>query len=384
MSEDTILLAGGGIAGLTAALALQRRGRRVVVLEQTARIGNVGAGITLRETASRSLYSLGLKDRLDATSDKPRPGAALDYRTGAPLAGSLGQRNWVATDFADVHMLHRADLFRLLKDAIDAHDPHAVQLDSRVTAFTQDDEGVTVTLADGRSLRGAALIGCDGLRSAVRGLLFGEAAPRRTGIVAYRFLVPLEQARPYAKALGMSVGPRASLSRYLIQQGTVVNCVAFAHGVDITEEGWNRHATRAELLDLFAGWHEDVIGLASCAPLETTACWALYDRDPLQTWVRGRVGLLGDAAHPVLPFLGFGAALGIEDAIVLARAFEAKVDPAEALKTYEAARRDRANAILLESRRQGEIFRAGPDGASDIPPHERESRAPYDPLTAAL
>lgn len=380
-----ILIAGAGIGGLTAALALQRQGFRVIVLEKASEIGDVGAGISLGRTASRSLYSLGLKEALTAVSDQPQASAARDYRTGEELGGAFATRKWSAADLVDTNMLHRADLFQVLADAVVANDPEALRIGQEVVAFTQDATEVEVTFADGGILRGAALIGCDGLRSAVRGQMFGAEQPRNTGRVAYRFLIPIEIARPFLSAgpACIYVGSRVSLLRYVMRKGTLVNCVAFTHASDIEEEGWSHHATREELVALFAGWHPDVIGLASHAPLDRTARWALYDRDPLDRWVEGRVGLLGDAAHPMLPFLGFGAALAIEDAIVLGRGFAMAADPIEALRIYEGARRDRANRILLESRLQGEIFDAGPGGTKTHPP-SRESRMDYDPITVPL
>jgi len=381
-----ILIAGGGIAGLVAALALQRQGRRVIVLEQARAIGDVGAGISMGARTSRALYGLGLEDAIKAVADTPQGSAAFDYRTGEVLGGAYTRRNWSAADMVDVNMLHRADLFAVLKAAIDANDPEAVKLASRVVRYEQDGQGVTVHLEDGGEVSGTALIGADGLRSAIRAQMVDAAAPRKTGRVAYRFLVPMEQAAPFLSAgtAGIYVGSNVSFSRYVIRKGTLVNCLALALQPEVEAEGWSQHATRAELLSLFDGWHEDVIGLASAAPLERTARWALYDRDPLERWVDGRVALLGDAAHPILPFLGMGAALGIEDAVVLGRAFAATADPVDAFRVYEQARRDRANAILLESRAQGKIFDAGPGATNDIPAGERESQVDYDPAHVPL
>jgi salicylate hydroxylase len=385
-TSQPILIAGAGIGGLTAALALQRQGFQVRVFERAPAIGDVGAGIALGGTASRSLYSLGLEQAIAAVADRPQASAAFDFRTGEVLGGAFAKRKWTAADLVDVNMLHRADLFAVLKAGVDANDPDAVQLDSAVVGFEQDDAQATVLLADGRRFSGQALIGCDGIRSTVRTQMFGPGEPRKTGRVAYRFLVPIEAAEPFmgAGTAGIYVGSNVALARYMIRKGTVVNCVAFAHVPSVEGEDWNNRATREELMALFEGWHPDVIGLAAAAPIEQTARWALYDRDPLEIWTQGRVGLLGDAAHAVLPFLGFGAALGIEDAIVLARSFAAEPDPATALKIFENSRRDRANKVLLESRRQGEIFDAGPGGAGDAPTEERESRRPYDAQTAPL
>jgi salicylate hydroxylase len=386
MSSSPILIAGAGIGGLTAALALQRQGFQVRVFERAPAVGDIGAGIALGGTASRSLYALGLEPALKAVSDTPLASAAFDYRTGEVLGGAFEKRKWTAKDLVDVNMVHRADLFAVLKAAVDANDSQAVQLDSAVTGYEQDADSATLLLADGRRVTGQVVLGCDGIRSTIRTQMFGPGEPRKTGRVAYRFLVPVEQAAPFMSAgtAGIYVGSRVALARYMIRKGSIVNCVAFAHVPEIEGEDWSQRATREELTALFDGWDPNVVGLAACAPLDQTARWALYDRDPLDVWTDGRVGLLGDSAHAVLPFLGFGAALGIEDAIVLARAFAAVPNPVDALRVYEKARHRRASAILLESRRQGEIFDAGPGGTPDPDIDKRESRTPYDALTVAL
>jgi len=381
-----IIIAGGGIAGLTVALALLRQGKRVVVLEQTREIGDVGAGISLGARTSRALYSLGVEAELKAVSDSPQGSTALDYRTGEVLGGAFARRNWSAADMVDVNMLHRADLFDVLKGAIDAIDPRALRLGERVARYEQDESGVITFLTSGTAISGSVLIGADGLRSTVRAQMTGSTAPRSTGRVAYRFLVPMALAAPFMGAgpAGIYVGSRVALGRYVIRKGSLVNCVAFAHNDRVSEESWSRRASRDELLALFDGWHVDVRGLAAAAPLDRTARWALYDRNPLEAWVDGRVALIGDAAHPLIPFLGLGAAMGVEDAIVLSRAFECWSDPTAALDVYQRARTTRANAILLESRRQAEIFDVGPDAIDSIPDAERESRKDYDPVSVTL
>jgi salicylate hydroxylase len=164
----------------------------------------------------------------------------------------------------------------------------------------------------------------------------------------------------------------------------MVNCVAFIHSDSWKGEGWSERVPAEELLALFEGWHPDVQGLARAAPLEGTAKWGMYDRDPLPVWTEGRVTLLGDSAHPMLPFLGLGAAMAIEDAVVLARACEKTPgDIPAALRVYESARTGRAGAIVLESRHQGEIFSDGPDTTRrpNIAPRDRMN---YDPSTVPL
>jgi salicylate hydroxylase len=179
------------------------------------------------------------------------------------------------------------------------------------------------------------------------------------------------------------VAPGVSLLRYPIRHATLVNAVAFAQSDAWKGEGWSERVPKEELLALFEGWHPDVRGLAANAPLEGTAKWGMYDRDPLPVWIDGRVGLLGDSAHPMLPFLGLGAAMAIEDAVVLGRAFAQAPNPSEALRLYQAARSERAGAMLLESRHQGDIFLDGPGGKlrPRIPQAERMN---YDPSTVPL
>jgi salicylate hydroxylase len=381
-----ILIIGGGIGGLTAAVALERAGFRVEVYERAREIGDVGAGISLGVSASKGLYALGLREILRAAADLPQVGAALHYQTGEPLGGGFALRVFHAEDLPYVNQIHRADLFTILREALERLNPAALHLGHAFAGFEQDGEGVTAIFADGKRVRGAALIGCDGIRSAVRQQMFGLEDPRFTGRVVYRFLVPMADAAPYMHAGGSIsyIAPRQSLLRYTVRHGTMVNCVAFIHSDSWKGEGWSERVPAEELVALFEGWHPDVQGLARAAPLEGTAKWGMYDRDPLPVWTAGRVTLLGDSAHPMLPFLGLGAAMAIEDAVVLARACQkTPADIAAALRVYESARTGRAGAIVLESRHQGEIFSDGPDTARrpNIAPRDRMN---YDPATVPL
>ncbi len=381
--SDPILIVGGGIGGLTAALALQRQGVKTALFEQSRTIGDVGAGISLGPTATRGLYALGLEDSILAASDPVKPSAALHWQTGEVVGGNFADRDWRAVDTTRSRFIHRADLFAILENAVRAHDPAALHLDHRLRAFVADDTGVTATFQNGQSVRGAALIGSDGIRSTVRRQMLGEESPRFTGWVAYRFLVPMELGARFMSAPGTFVGPARSLLRYAIRHGSLINCVSFTRSAGWTEEGWSSRASKDELLALFGGWHADVRGLAAHAPLDGTAKWALYDRDPLPIWVHGRAALLGDAAHPMLPFLGLGAAMAIEDGVVLARAFAQTSSVEDALQLYQSARVERAGAMLLDSRHQGRIFEEGPGGALR-PRTSFADRVNYDPSSAPL
>jgi salicylate hydroxylase len=382
-----IIIVGGGIGGLTAALALLRQGQEVEVHEAARVAGEVGAGISIGPTASRGLYSLGLEAALEEAGDRPQgASAALHYQTGEVLGGAFKDRQWKASDFGPTHMIHRADLYTILSNAVTELAPGAIHLNRRFESFEQHGGTVSARFVDGHVAHGSALIGCDGVRSAVRAQMFGAGSPRFTGHVAYRFLVPMAQAAPYmmASPSGPYVGPGRSMTRYPIRHETLVNCAAFVTSDSWTGEGWSERCSVEELQALFEGWHPDVQGLARNAPPEGTAKWALYDRDPLDRWVEGHVALLGDAAHPMLPFLGLGAAMAIEDAIVLGRAFGQCGTVAEALALYQQARIERAGLMVLESRRQGEAFSAGPGGAVQRTQTTHQQRMQYDPATVPL
>lgn len=398
--SSPILIIGGGIGGMTAALALLRAGFKVEIHEQAPKIGDVGAGITLGKTASRGLYSLGLQDAIIEMADIPKRSGALHYQTGeviaaapsgAPGAGGPGGSRMLDQGGGKeppwFHQLHRADLFTILMDAVNELDPTALRLNRSFVRHEQDDDGVTAFFADGSQARGSILIGCDGIRSAVRTQMFGDEDPRFTGQVVYRFLIPVDRVQQYLTdgESNLFIGPGRTVLRYLIRHGQVVNGVAFVKTDAWTGEGYSEQVTPEELLEQFPGWHEKVLGLFRNAPPEGTAKWALYDRDPLPSWTDRRVALLGDAAHPMLPFLGLGAAMGIEDAVVLARALALEPDLMKALKVYENARRERANNVLLESRAQGERFQSSlkPEAPASAAA-ATETLYDYDPATVAL
>ncbi len=395
-----VLIIGGGIGGMTAALALLRAGFKVEVHEQAPKIGDVGAGITLGKTASRGLYALGLQQAIIEGGDIPQRSGALHYQTGELIGGGQGSSGapGAGPRMLDqgggkeppwFHQLHRADLFTILMDAVNEIDPQCLRLNRNFTHYEQDETGVTAHFSEGPPAHGMALIGADGIRSAVRTQMFGPEDPRFTGQVVYRFLIPTERVEQYLKdgQSNLFVGPERTVLRYLIRHGTVVNGVAFVKTDAWTGEGYSEQVTPEELLEQFPGWHENVLGLFRNAPPEGTAKWALYDRDPLSSWTDGRVALLGDAAHPMLPFLGLGAAMGIEDAVVMARALTAHPDDIPtAFKIYQGARLERANRILLESRAQGERFQSVHPEKFDQSsrPATNEQLYDYDPSTVAL
>jgi len=383
-----ILIIGGGIGGLSAALGLQRAGFEVRLFEQATAFAEVGAGITIGVTADRALNFLGVGQTVKAASDFPEKPMVGHYRTGRPVAGSPAGARAPYDPLKHFHQIHRADLHAILVRAVAANDPAAMALGAEFVGFRQDADQVVACFADGREVRGDGLIGCDGLRSVVRRELFSNENPRFTGQVAWRFLVPAERVLPFLgeAASAHFMGPGHNFVRYLIRNRTLLNGVAFATTDRWTEEGWSIRSSREELLEQFEGWHEDILGIFRNAPEDGIFKWALFDRDPLPRWTEGRVALLGDAAHPMLPFLGLGAAMALEDSALLARAMAAEPNIPAALELYAAARQDRAADILLASRRQGEIYNAvDPDHYMQTErPAGRTVIYDYDPATVPL
>ncbi len=358
MNRDThVLIAGAGIGGLCLALALLRQGFRVTVIEQARALAPVGAGLTLSEGAVRCFDLWGVADAIEPLLASNIATPTLHYRTGERL-GPVVTAAAVAAHRGG--FLHRAELHDALAAAVRALDPQAIQLGRGVAAFHQDAAGVTVRLSDGASVRGDLLVGADGVRSVVRAGLFGDDAPLFTGRVAYRFLLPIEEARPYlgGRPSAVYVGPSRLINRYLVCGGQVLNVVGLARSETWLAEGWSNPATPDEMLAEFAGWHPDIEGLIARAPPDKLIRWGIFERPPRAVWSRGRVTLLGDAAHPMQPFLGLGAGMAIEDAAILGRALGELDDVDSAFAAYQRVRAPRAAAVAEASRRQGEVFDA--------------------------
>ena len=350
------LIAGAGLGGLTAALALARAGIRVTVVEQADALREVGAGIQVSANAVKVFRALGLEAGLDRVAVRPSAREGRDWASGAVLQSIPLGPGYAEKYGAPYYHVHRADLLALLVDAVAAEEAITLHLDSRLEAFEQDALGVTIRLADGRALTGDVLIGADGIRSAVRTALFGPDSPHFTGNVAYRATVPLDRLPAgMIEAKGYSFqGPRHHFVIYLLKGGSLVNCVGVCEQDDWRIESWTEPGDLQEFRDEFAGWHETIQTLID--NVEQCWKWALYDRDPLTRWSVGRASLLGDAAHPMLPFMAQGACMAIEDGYVLARCLQREVDPVAALASYEALRRPRCSEVQLSARARAKVL----------------------------
>lgn len=351
-----ILIAGAGIGGLTAALSLLRSGHDVLVFEQASQLGEVGAGLQLSANATRALHMLGLAEPLAGIAAVPSGKEIRLWSTGQSWRlFDLGETS-VAQYGYPYYMVYRPDLHRILLEAVLALSTQAIRLNARCERFEQDDDGVLLTLSDGTSHRGSALIGADGVHSAVRKQLFGDGPATYSGCMAWRGVIPIEKLpEELVRAVGTNwVGPGRHVIHYPLRGGKLMNFVGIVETERWTAESWTQKGSHEECHDDFAGWHDHVHSLIR--HLDVPYRWALMARPPLGTWTQGRVTLLGDACHPTLPFLAQGAAMAIEDGFVAGRALDEIPDIGEAFRSYESARVGRTSEIVRKSTEAGQRF----------------------------
>lgn len=350
------LVIGGGIGGLTAALCLNEAAIDVEVFEKTSALTEVGAGIQLSPNGVKVLAKLGLQDEIEAIAFRP---LSLDMRLGKSGARifSIPIRERATNQYgAPYYHVHRADLLRVLEDALRKRSPGAVKLSKEFVLFTQNPEGVTVTFADGTQARGDVLVGADGIHSSVRTNLQGEIKARFTGNAAWRFIVP---ATPELKSLvppsaTVWVGPKRHAVTYYLRRGELINFVGVVERTSWQRESWTEEGEVSALQADYQDWARPIAALT--AGIQQCFRWALFDRDPLANWSKGRATLLGDAAHAMLPFLAQGAVMGMEDAWVLSRYLASTRAVPAALQAYEAARMPRTSRVQAGARRQMGLY----------------------------
>lgn len=358
-----ILIAGGGIGGLTAALACAHFGHEVTVFEQADRLGEVGAGIQIPPNAMKVFRALGIADRI--TRDAVQP-TAIEIKMGrsgrsvfsVPLVSGAGTDVAAQTWGAPYLHIHRADYIAALRDALTPLANVTLKLGATVTTIAQTGPSVSVGFADGTQDSGDMLIGADGLNSTVRTWMHGVDTPRFTGNIAWRVVVPVKALgddAPAATACAW-MGPGRHAVTYRLRGGALANFVGVVETETPSAEDWHARGSKADALADFAGWHPTITGLIKAAPEDALYRWALYDRAPLPTWTRGRVTLLGDAAHPMLPFLAQGAAMAVEDAWALANAITRMDDVGAALRHYQDERLPRTARAQAGSRANAKTF----------------------------
>ncbi len=379
----SIAVIGAGLGGLTAALALQRAGFRPRVYEQAAVLGDVGAGISVTPNATKGLESLGLGAALAATAMVPPQQRVCDGLTGTELK-SIDRRDVRARYGAAYYMLHRADLHALLVAAVTANDPRAIATGHELSTIETNEAGARLGFAGTPPVDAAIAIAADGARSRIRTRIFGDAGAEFTGHIAWRLLVPAAAAPRAARQPGSVVwaGPERSFVRYPVRGGALINCVGLTRSGAWRGEGWSQQVPAAAMAAEFAGWVPDVTDLIAAAPGGLVGSWGLFLRPPVDRLVAGPVALLGDAAHPMLPFMGQGAAMAIEDGVVLARCVAAAATPAAALSRYADARLARVHLIQAESAAGADRLQSGTPRLNRT--EDDLGLFDYDPATVAI
>ncbi len=341
---------GGGIGGAALIASLQQRGMEAHLFERTAAFKEVGAGVQMSPNAVKILHALGLQDDLQRSGFVSEAIIGRHWRTGrenfrTPLAGAC--RQLFGTEF---YHLHRADLLAMLVNIIN---PRRVTMNAHCISVHNHGNTAVARFSDQEDFEADVIVGADGVHSVVRDSLFGAEAPLFTGNICWRAMIPASVHPEFINPVSVIwQGPNGHVVTYAISGGNALNIVAVSETPRWAAESWHVPSSREELLHAFAGWHPDMIRELSCA--ENVFKWGLFDRDPMGQWSKGHITLLGDAAHPMLPFLAQGAAMSMEDGYVLTSLLSAPgIDTVEALRQYEAERLPRTGRVQLSARARG-------------------------------
>jgi len=358
-----ILVAGAGIGGLSAALCLSRSGHQVQVFEQAPEFAEVGAGVQCGANAVRVLDQFGLLADLEALSVDPE---RVDFRDGVSGATlySMPLGNTYRHKYGAPYLhIHRAHLHSALLSSVKQSSNVSFELAASVRAYDEFKDRVELQLSDGRRFSGDCLVGADGVKSLIRDHLLGTVAPRFTGNVAWRGVVPADKLPPnfMQKITSNFMGQGKHMVIYYLKKQQLVNFVAVVESNDWRDESWVSQAPWEELKSEFDGWHSTVQLVIDAMDRNHCFRWALYDHKPFKNWSSKRITLLGDAAHTTLPFMASGAAMAIEDARVLQRALdqtksESDSGLADGLQLYQRNRIPRTAKVQTDSARFGKLY----------------------------
>ena len=357
--ELQVAIVGGGIGGLTAALALRARGLSVTVFEQANELREIGAGVTIFPNAMVLLHRIDLADEIEKIGC---PITGQDMRTSA---GELINASTTPSTSVQSYNVHRAELLKLLAEA---QPEGTLHLGHRLSGARDVDDRVILSFSNGVTVETDVAIGADGIHSTLQREMGLKAVPSSEGIMAYRGLIPTEKlswAKDIRGRMSRWIGKGRSFLCYPVSSGRLMNMVAFVPTDLDSEESWTAPGDLTTLGAEYAGWDDPV--LETIGALDSTFRWGIYDRAPLPYWTSGRLTLLGDAAHAMVPHLGQGAAQAMEDGFTLALFLEGARAPdvPKRLKAYERARRERTSQIQALARETGRFFRAEYDNLAE-------------------
>lgn len=392
-NKAKVLIAGAGIGGLTVAACLLTKGYRVKIFEASSELGEIGAGIQNSANAVKILYSLGLKDELEKVIVRPQ---AYNFRAfdSAEIIQTMPLGKAHEEKFgAPYYQIHRADIHSILANKVLQLSPDCITLNAKVIGFEEDADSVTLNMADGSSAKGDILIGADGIKSAVRTQIAGDVPADYTGQVAWRALIDADKLPKnfLEKNIDVWCGPGNHAVVYYLRGGSVLNFVGLVAHDDWTEEGWTIKCPWEDLKAEYEGWHPIIQTIIDAADKDQCFRWALNNRKPLPFWSTKRATLLGDSAHPTLPYLAQGAVMAIEDSAVLTRCLEQSDSIENALNLYQRNRIERTTRIVNESTANGTLFQQKSVAAlreafskRNIDKERSDWLYSYDPLTVPL
>ena len=359
MSNKHIAIIGAGIGGMTAAVTLAKKGVKVSIFEQAPELSEVGAGLTITPNATKGLMYLGLEKQMKEVGMAHRQQGVRHFETGEMIVPLERGEKMLEKYGAYQFQAHRADVHNVLIDELKLHNSNTIYTDHELIDLNEKNNSVELVFSNNKTHEVDFVIGADGNRSAVRKIILGDDDPQFAGYVAWRGLVPVELlGEDDFDECGSSafIAPGRVFARYLVRNGELYNYVAFLATDEWAEEGWAIHSKVDIVMDIFSDYNQQVKNIIAATPAKDLFKWGIFAREPVSKWSTKNITLLGDAAHPLEPFMGQGASLAIEDGVVLGRIIEDSDSSDEIVSRYESARVERAHFVTEHSKRAGARF----------------------------
>ena len=359
MSDKHIAIIGAGIGGMTAAVTLAKKGVKVSIFEQAPELSEVGAGLTITPNATKGLMYLGLEKQMKEVGMAHKQQGVRHFETGEMIVPLERGEKMLEKYGAYQFQAHRADVHDVLIDELKLHNSNTIYTDHELIDLNEKNNSVELVFSNNETYEVDFVIGADGNRSAVRKIILGDDDPQFAGYVAWRGLVPVELlGEDDFDECGSSafIAPGRVFARYLVRNGELYNYVAFLATDEWAEEGWAIPSKVDIVMDIFSDYNQQVKNIIAATPANDLFKWGIFAREPVSKWSTKNITLLGDAAHPLEPFMGQGASLAIEDGVVLGRIIEDSESSDEIVSRYEAARIERAHFVTEHSKRAGARF----------------------------
>jgi salicylate hydroxylase len=385
MKDIQIAIIGAGIGGMTAAVTLAQKGFKINVFEQAPELSEVGAGLTVTPNATKGLIYLGLGEAMNKIGMAHDLQGVRHYQTKEIIVPLKRGKHMLEKYGAYQFQVHRADIHDLLIENLEQHSPGCVSVDHQLVGIDQKSDRVKLIFNNQAEYECDFVIGADGTRSAVRTAILGNDEPEFSGYVAWRGVVPtdgLDESDFDECGSCAFISPGRVFARYLIRDAKEYNYVAFLATDEWAEEGWSIPSKVETVLETFSDYNQQVKNIISATPPEGCYKWGIFTRQPIAKWSSERVTLLGDAAHPLEPFMGQGASMAIEDGVVLGRIIEDASGFSEIIERYEAARIERSHFVTEHSKKAGQRFTGNNPDAYTKEDHKNEEELGlfyYDP-----